>query len=228
MIAKRKLNSENWKVTCTALQRNITDAHCSISIRVDGEGYLHLAWNQHDNTLHYCKSIGSDTMIFREEEPMRGINEDQVSYPEFYKLPGGDLIFMYRDGSSGNGNLIMNHYSISDQQWKKLQTHLIDDEVERNAYWQACVDNKGTIHISWIWRESWDVSTNHDLCYAKSTDGGITWQKSNGVVYNLPVTRSNAEYICRIPEGSELINQIPMVTDTHGNPYIAGYWTPEN
>ena len=42
---------------------------------------------------------------------------------------------------------------------------------------QACVDTKGTIHISWVWRESPDVASNHDLCYAKSADG-ITWVNS--------------------------------------------------
>lgn len=68
------------------------------------------------------------------------------------------------------------------------------------------------------------VETNHDLCYACSSDGGKTWQKSNGETYNLPIREANAEYACRIPQNSELINQTSMSADTEGHPYIVTYW----
>jgi hypothetical protein len=35
-----------------------------------------------------------------------------VTYPEFYNLPGGDLLFLYRDGSSGMGNLVLARYHV--------------------------------------------------------------------------------------------------------------------
>jgi hypothetical protein len=74
------------------------------------------------------------------------------------------------------------------RKWTRLQNNLIDGENTRNAYPQITVDARGTIHISWVWRESPDVATNHDLCYAKSTDGGRTWEKSSGEKYQLPIT----------------------------------------
>jgi len=228
LLAKRPFDSENWESIRTPLKGNIFDAHCSISIMIDGEGYLHIVWNQHDNSLHYCRSLSPDSLIFSNEIPMTGMQENSVSYPEFYKLPGGDLIFMYRDGSSGNGSLILNRYYVSARQWQRIQTNLIDGEDERNAYWQACVDNEGTIHLSWVWRETWDVSTNHDLCYAKSADGGNTWQKSNGDSYSLPITAATAEIIYNIPQKSELINQTSMTVDSRERPYIAGYWRLNN
>jgi hypothetical protein len=159
-----------------------------------------------------------------EKIPMAGKEENSVSYPEFYKMPAGDLLFFYRDGGSGRGNLVINKYSVATKQWKQLHSNLIDGEGKRNAYWQACTDNKGTIHISWVWRESPDVSSNHDMCYARSTDGGVTWEKSTGEKYQLPVTASTAEYALRIPQNSELINQTSMCADAEGNPYIASYW----
>ena len=87
-----------------------------------------------------------------------------------------------------------------------------------------CVDRKGTIHVSWVWRETSAVETNHDLCYACSKDGGITWQKSTGEQYHLPINVRNAEYAFKIPQKSELINQTSMATDKEGNPFIAAYW----
>jgi hypothetical protein len=75
-----------------------------------------------------------------------------------------------------------------------------------------------------VWRESWLVESNHDLCYARSKDNGVTWEKSNGEVYSLPINAKNAEYAKLIPQNSELINQTSMTADELGNPYIATYW----
>ena len=134
------------------------------------------------------------------------------------------MLFAYRDGSSGKGNLILNKYSPEQKRWTRLQDCLIDGENERSAYWQIFVSNKGTIHISWVWRESWLVESNHDICYACSHDGGITWQRSDGSSYDLPITYKNAERVWKVEQGSELINQTSMTTDDNDMPYIATYW----
>lgn len=226
VLGKRKLSSTKWEIKQTSLTGNIRDAHNSISIMVDGDGYLHIAWNHHGNTLHYTKSIAPGSLELMKEQPMTGKDEDKVTYPEFYKLADGDLLFLYRDGASGNGNLILNRYIIKTKTWERVNSNLIDGEGRRNAYWQACVDEKGTFHISWVWRESPDVATNHDICYAKSRDGGKTWMQSNNKVYTLPINAANAEYIVRIPQNSELINSTGMSADEDGQPYIATYWRP--
>ena len=102
----------------------------------------------------------------------------------------------------------------------QLSDNLIDGEGKRNAYWQACVDDKNIIHISWVWRESPDVASNHDLCYARSKDGGVTWENSRGKKYQLPINATTAEYAWHIPQNSELINQTSMSADKSGNPII--------
>ncbi len=225
VLAKRKIGTRNWTVKKTKYNGNVKDAHNCISIMIDGQGYLHMSWDQHGNQLKYCRSKYPESLELTDDMPMTGNKEKSVTYPQFYKLPDGNLIFLYRDGESGNGNLVINFYNTRLKKWSNLHYDLIDGEGKRNAYWQAAVDTKGTIHISWVWRESPDVSTNHDICYAKSTDGGISWCKSNGEKYILPVTAENAEYIAKIPQGSGLINQTSMCTDTMGYPYISSYWT---
>jgi hypothetical protein len=87
-----------------------------------------------------------------------------------------------------------------------------------------CIDLEGTIHLSWVWRETGDVATNHDMAYAKSEDEGKTWLKSNGEKYQLPITARTAEYAARIPQSSELINTTAISADAQGRPYIATYW----
>lgn len=224
VLAKRRLNSQAWEVQKTQYIGDASDAHKSISIMVDGQGYLHMAWGQHNNKLNYARSLKPESLLLGSKESMLGLKEDKVSYPEFYKLANGNVLFFYRDGGSGNGNLMINHYDIKAKKWKRIQDNLIDGEGRRNAYVQTAVDAKGVIHLSWVWRESPDVASNHDLCYAKSADGGITWQKSDGNSYQLPINAANAEYAFKIPQKSELINQTSMYADEQGRPFIATYW----
>src|SRR5690606_4656128 len=208
----------------TQYQTNVGDAHKSISIMLDGSGYLHVSWGHHNNSLHYAKSIKPGALELGNKESMTGHKENRVTYPEFYRMPNGDMIFMYRDGGSGNGNLMINHYDHKKRVWRSLQDSLINGEGQRKAYCQAFVDQKGGIHISWVWRESPNVASNHDMCYARSDDGGKTWVKSTGEVYQLPISASNAEYVAHIPQRHELINQTAMYVDKKGIPYIASYW----
>lgn len=228
IVGQRKLKSKKWYTKNTGFKGNAQDAHNVISIMLDGDDYLHIAFDHHNSKLRYIKSLEPNSLDFSAEIPMLGQHERVVSYPEFFKLPNGNLLFMYRDGGSGNGNLMMNKYSVSERKWTRLQNKLIDGEGKRNAYWQAYIDNRGKIHLSWVWRESPDVASNHDMAYAYSDDEGITWKKTSGQKYNLPITASQAEYAVRIPEKSDLINQTAMSADADGNPFIVSYWTDKN
>ncbi len=186
-------------------------------------GYLHLAWDHHNDSLRYCRSVSPGALELTAKLPMT-LHENRITYPEFYRLPGGDLLFFFREGESGQGNLVINRYDHKAHTWRRVHESLIDGEGQRNAYWQASLDEKGSIHLSWVWRETSDVATNHDLCYAFSDDEGITWKKSTGERYTLPIKQDAAEYAWRVPQQHELINQTSMTADASGNPFIATYW----
>ncbi len=224
VLGKRKVGSTEWELKRSQYTGNCKDGHNVISIMVDGDGYLHVSFDHHGHKLNYCRSVAPHSLELGEKTAMTGRDEGHVTYPEFYTLPKGDLLFVYRSGSSGRGNLVLNRYDLKSRTWSRVQDVLIDGENQRNAYWQMYVDPKGTIHLSWVWRETPGVETNHDLGYARSLDGGKNWQKSNGEPYQLPITLDNAEYAWRIPQNSELINQTSMSTDAKGHPYIATYW----
>ena len=227
-LGKRKLGTGQWTLHRTQYKGNVKDAHNVISMMLDGDGYIHVSFDHHGQPLNYCRSVAPYSLELGEKMPMTGVDEKDVTYPEFYKLAGGDLLFAYRSGASGRGNLVMNRYDVKGKKWNRVQDVLIDGENKRNAYWQLYVDERGTIHLSWVWRETWMVETNHDLCYARSSDNGVTWYKSNGEKYDLPIRKDNAEYAYRIPQNSELINQTSMSADSEGHPYIATYWRSED
>jgi hypothetical protein len=228
VIGKRKIGTAQWQLQKTAYQGNSADAHNAISIMVDGHGFLHMAWDHHNHPLRYVKSIAPGALELTGKMDMTGANESNVSYPEFYRVNNGNLLFLYRDGRSGGGNLVINHYDINTKKWAQFHSNLVDGSGERNAYWQAFIDVQGTVHLSWVWRETPDVASNHDICYARSKDEGRTWERSNGDNYALPITAKTAEYAWRVPENRELINQTSMYADENGYPYIATYWREPN
>ena len=224
VLGTRKLGQQRWTIKKTPFRGNAEDAHRSISLIVDGDGFLHISWDHHGNALNYAKSLRPGSLDLGPKISMTGVKETNVTYPEFYTLADGNLLFLYRDGASGNGNLMMNHYDVKTKTWKQVQDGLIDGEGKRNAYWQMAVDARGTIHLSWVWRESADVASNHDMAYARSKDGGRSWEKSTGEKYALPITLATAECVRKIPQQSELINQTSMYADAQGRPFIATYW----
>lgn len=227
-LGKRKHGSGDWELNRTQYKGNVKDGHNIISMGVDGEGYLHVSFDHHGNPLHYAKSVKPGSLELGEMIPMTGIDEWNVTYPEFYTMSNGDLLFVYRSGASGRGNMAINRYDVKKKEWVRVQDSLVDGEDERSPYWQVYIDGNDVIHVSWVWRETWLVETNHDMCYAKSADGGKTWQKSDGTTYLLPITAKNAEYAWQIPQNSELINQTSMTADTSSNPYIVTYWRSQN
>lgn len=223
VLGTRKLKDSKWTLLVSPYSGNVKDAHNSISMAVDAKGYLHVSWDQHDTPLRYAKSKAPLSLELGEEIAMTGLEEEKVTYPEFQNLSSGSLLFLYRSGASGRGNLVVNRYDPTTGVWTQLHNNLIDGQQIRSAYWQTHVDDYG-IHLSWTWRESWDVTTNHDIAYMVSRDEGNTWQDVDGMNLKLPITMATTPYAWRVPENSNLMNQTSMTTDADGNPYIATYW----
>lgn len=224
VLGRRQPGATRWELSPTQYRGNVRDAHNSISIGVDSAGVLHVAFDHHNGPLRYARGTAPHSLTLGAEEAMTGRDERSVTYPEFHPLAGGGMLFLYRDGGSGRGNLVVNRYDAATGKWARLQDNLISGEGKRSAYWQAAVDGQGTLHVSWTWRESPDVASNHDIAYARSRDGGVTWQDSTGRGLALPITEATAEVAARVPQNSELINQTSMAVDGAGRPYIATYW----
>jgi rhamnogalacturonyl hydrolase YesR len=225
-LAKRRLGSDEWEVRRTEHRGRVANAHNTVSLAIDGAGYLHVAWDHHNNRLNYARSVAPGSLELGPKQPMTGQREDRVTYPAFMRLPDGDLLFFYRDGSSGRGNLVLNRYATSASLWSQVHGSLIDGEGERSAYPAITVDGSGTVHLAWVWRRTPDVATNHHIAYARSKDGGLTWTSTSGAPLALPITAAGAEYAVRIPENSSLMNGPTLAVDRDGHPAIANYWKP--
>lgn len=227
IVGQRLLGSDNWTTTAVGFSGRPEDAHNSICLMLDGDDYLHLAWDHHVDALHYSRSIAPDSVNFSTQESMIGLDEGEVTYPEFHSLTSGDLLFAYRDGRSGDGKLVVNRYLYGRKQWVRVQDNLLNGEGQRNAYWQLHVDKSDTVHLSWVWRESSDASTNHDIHYARSHNGAVDWVSEVNAPLILPITVSNTVPVWHVPQGENLINQTSLTVNSYGTPFIATYFRSE-
>ncbi|MBW3637107.1 MAG: BNR repeat-containing protein [Armatimonadetes bacterium] len=229
VLGKRRIGTTQWETRKTQYKGNVKDAHNAISLGIDGRGVLHMSWDMHGHTLHYARTSAPGSLELGDEIPMTGQKENRVTYPQFYALPDGDLLFTYRDGGSGNGNSMLNRYDVQTDRWEAVAHPVVAGGGQRNAYLNTFgIDSKGGVHLSWVWRETGDVATNHDICYAYSPDQGKNWQKSTGEKYTLPITIENAEVVWEVPQKSELINSTSMTVDANDRPVIATYWRDQN
>src|SRR5680860_1119082 len=179
----------------------------------------------HVNPLTYFRSTKpNDISSLKQVMKMVGTEEDRATYPNFMKDRDGQLIFHYRDGGSGNGNEIYNIYSTKKKSWTRLlDVPLTDGQGLMNAYQSTPkLMEDGWYHMYWVWRDTPDCATNHDLSYIKSPNLK-DWYNAFGQPVELPVTFDNKSVIVDpIPVKGGIINlAAKLCLDEDLNPLIA-------
>jgi hypothetical protein len=200
------------------------DSHNYVAMAVDPAGQLHVMANMHSEPLIYFRTTGSDdARDLRRRPNMIGPDDEaRVTYPTFLHDAGGRLIVKYRSGRSGSGDEIYNVFDGATDAWRRLlDTPLTSGEGRRNAYFVGPVlGPNGMFHVVWVWRDSPDAATNHDLSYARSRDL-IHWERSDGVPLALPITLGQAEVVDPVPvRGGMINNNTVLGFDSAGRPVI--------
>jgi hypothetical protein len=188
-LAQRTLGSKTWKFKVLPSTLG-WDSHNYVTMALDSKNCLHVSGNMHVVPLVYFRSsqpleIDSVVPVNR----MTGHDEDHVTYPRFLKGPHGELIFSYRDGRSGQGNNLLDIYDPTTKTWRRLlSVPLMDGQGKANAYMDGPdLGPDGYYHVSWVWRNTYDASTCHDLSYMRSRDL-MQWETIDGHPLTLPIT----------------------------------------
>ena len=206
-VGSRTVDSEQWQFQ--KLPSSVGwDSHNSITMVVDSTGNIHLSGNMHCVPLIYFRTTRPfDIASFQQIKSMVGRNETRCTYPRFLRGAEGELIFVYRDGGSGNGSRYFNIYNPENQTWRRLiDGPLFSGQGKMNAYFVGPVrDKSGTFHVCWVWRDTPDCATNHHLSYARSGNL-VHWKTAAGKDITLPMTIDNAEVVDPVPPGGGMIN----------------------
>jgi len=222
-IGARPVGQDRWQLVRLSSVLG-WDSHNYVTMAVDSAGQIHVSGNMHCRPLVYFRTERpGDIASFRQVPAMVGRNEQRCTYPRFLRSRRGELIFTYRDGRSGNGDQYFNLYDARTQTWRRLmEAPLFSGGGKMNAYFVGPVqDRSGTFHICWVWRDTPDCATNHDLCYARSKDL-VHWQRSDGRPLVLPITLGTAEVVDPVPPGGGMINGNTKIGfDAQGRPVIS-------
>lgn len=206
-IGARRLDSREWHLVRLPSQLG-WDSHNYVTLALDRAGYLHVSGNMHAIPLVYFRAAKPhDIDSFEPLHRMVGSEEARCTYPRFLHGARGELIFTYRDGRSGSGNQIYNVYDERARAWRRLlDTPLTDGEGKSNAYFNDPVLGPDRwFHLVWVWRNTPDCATNHDLSYARSRDMKH-WVTSAGKPLQLPIRLATAEIVDPVPVHGGIIN----------------------
>jgi hypothetical protein len=208
-IASRQVTDRKW--TYKILPTRVGwDSHNSITMAIDRDNCIHVSGNMHNDSLIYFKTdkpydITSLTRVF----PQVSIQDElSCTYPSFMKDADGRLIYSYRKGGSGNGTTFTNVYDEKTRSFKKLTDKpLFDGMGEMSAYQSSgIVQAHGYFHLSWVWRDTPDCETNHDLSYARSKDL-VHWETISGERIALPITPRKMSFLVdAVPIKGGIIN----------------------
>ncbi len=205
-VAQRRLEQQKW--TTRKLPTSVVwDSHNYVTLALDRAGHLHVSGNMHVVPLIYFRTTKAGDISTLAPAPMVGEREQRMTYPLFMKDKAGRLLFRYRDGHSGSGDDLCNVYDEAMQKWTRLLTSpLTNGQGKMNAYSTTpLLGPDGMFHLCWVWRDTPDCATNHDLSYAKSADL-VHWVDSAGKELTLPITFATGEIVDPVPAKGGIIN----------------------
>jgi hypothetical protein len=241
VVVSRKMANNRIEYFTIKGSYQIYDSHNSISLGIDRDGYIHIAYNHHRSKLQYRKSLRPQEITdWSEELTMTGVKENKVSYPTFMiNELDSSLHFLYRNGGSNDGQALLKHYYAHEKKWIDAENPVLSgiDMGKRtsNPYWNHPVfDATGKLHLSYVWRSTsvrkgdLSVINNIGIDYTYSIDNGKSFYTTKGFRQLMPITMVNTERVFAVPTGSNLINQSSMAVDKNGYPHIVYYANDEN
>lgn len=207
VVASRRLDEKIWtkKILPTKLE---WDSHNYVTMAVDNSGNLHVSGNMHVVPLIYFRTAKPRDIATLTSNAMLGEREQRVTYPQFVKLSNGDLLFSYRDGRSGEGDTLWNAWNDKTGRWtRQMDKALFDGESQMSSYPSApLLGPDGYFHMTWVWRDTADCSTCHDLSYARTRDFK-NWETASGEKIALPIRLSSPGVVVdAIPVKGGIIN----------------------
>lgn len=195
------------------------DAHNGIAMAIAPDRTLHLVGNMHASAMVYMRGTAADISSMRPDQ-MIGRDENQATYPKFLHDSAGNLLFLYRTGSSGNGTWLLNRWI--DGHWQRIGALFVDHDRQGHvsAYPSSfAIGPDGTYHVAVVWRRTPDVATNFAVTYASTRDF-INWRGAGGRSIKGPLGPDQMAVVEQTGPNAGLVNSASVIVAPDGVPVI--------
>lgn len=233
-IAQRALPTGAWKY-CKLDEYIDWDPHNYITMTKNAQGCILISGNMHADplVLFSTDESGEISTLRRIEPVVDPAKETSATYPKFSLLADGRLIFHFRDGKSGDGVEVYYIQNADGSFSSYLDTPLIDGRAggyNMSAYMtEPAMGPDGNYHMVWVWRDSGNADTCHDLSYAYSPDLK-TWYGADGNQVSLPIDFTMKQLIVDpVPVRGGINNSgLSLGFDAQKRPLVGYYKFDEN
>jgi len=219
------------------------DAHQAISLGVDGQCRLHVAYGAHNSHIMTFRSKSSTLSDgFDDQECLSGdyfrrASSDAtlgLTYPMF--IPTDDaLILLARRGPHYDGEIVVGRFSCQSDEWIADPAPLISGrglEWTAGPYVNSPVLMNGEITLFYVWRldpksTGLGEMANVGVDCIKSTSALRRVFTTNGTELRLPVTPVNSDRLVALGVGRQLMNQCGASFAPTLGPVAVTYWSDQ-
>lgn len=198
------------------------DAHRNPTLHAAEDGHLYIFYGAHGHPTRVVRSAAPYDISTWHKKP--DLPDAKTTYPQPWQLKQGEIFVSYRQApgwrftSSRDGGAT----------WQP-PTDLIT--FAGASVYAVTIAEEGAyprkLHIAWSrlgggtpeeqkTKHLW--ARRYNVYYARSADGGATWQRSDGSRHTLPITEAAAEKIHDCGERGVWLKDIQL--DPQGNPCI--------
>jgi putative BNR repeat neuraminidase len=211
-------DSGSWSPTYTVGEAY--DNHGGPSLTYDSKGYIHIVYYPHHHPFRHRRSVRPNDASQWTEEIQFG---KRCTYPSIVCLPDDTLLLSCRESTSKKW--LLNLYRKEPgKDWQDPVTLFHGNAPSGYCRWQGALalgrDGK-TVHTSFMIYEGYPKGIGYAICYLKSPDGGVNWQKSDGAKISLPATPGTVEIVAGKSTPTGPVNYRPgnIALDPQGNPW---------
>ena len=211
------------------------DAHRAISIGLDSQNHLHVAFGAHDSQLLITRSTGSEPdSDFPPAAPIENELGHHISYPMFVsRFDGDQLVLLFRNGSAADAELRIKRFDITARRWRDDDYPIITgrdpSSVRAGPYVNTPAydgDGRAVLFIVWRLQSRSDPQAvnNTGIDCIVSYDNFRTIMNANREPLRIPATQSDRTKIIAIPPDASLMNQGTSAVRKDGSMMFLTYW----
>lgn len=232
-LARRSSAGGAWSTADTGVNALYNVGHTQTSMAIDGQGYLHVAYAMHNNSMRILTS-NQPNSIEAGYTPLAGaglapFSGGAYTYPNMTTAPNGDVYLIVRDQRSSYANQQgrLFRFNNTSRAWGELPAFA--GQSGTTVYPdQIITDASGDLHILWEWAAGGAQAARHYGSYARFDPDTNTYYRANGTPYPAGPIAVGAADIYQGLEGTETftanlhgVQSAKLTLDEAGRPLIA-------